>query len=44
LDGGVLDFVIIGIRKRNGIFHNSNIWGYLENQKHKCIFEWSARN
>jgi hypothetical protein len=33
LDGGVLDFIIIGIRKRKGkrdiprIFQNLNIWG-----------------
>jgi hypothetical protein len=39
LDGGVLDFTIIGIRKRKGkkrniprIFQNLNIWGYLENK------------
>jgi hypothetical protein len=44
LDGGVLVFTIIGIRKRKGkrnipgIFQNLNIWGYLE-----CIFEQSAR-
>jgi hypothetical protein len=38
LDGGVLDFIIIGIRKKkkkrdiSRIFLNLNTWGYLENQ------------
>jgi hypothetical protein len=37
LDGGVLDFIIIGIRKKGKmdiprIFQNLNTWGYLENQ------------
>jgi hypothetical protein len=39
LDGGVLDFRSIGIRKIkikgniSWIFQNANIWGYLENKK-----------
>jgi hypothetical protein len=48
LDGGVLDFIIIG-RKRKGKEYSWNILEfeyleYLENQKYKCIFERGARN
>jgi hypothetical protein len=49
LHGGVLDFIITGIKrkgKRNipGIFKNLNIYRNLENKKYKCIFEQSAKN
>jgi hypothetical protein len=49
LDEGVLDFIIIGNRKGkgkkniHGIFQNLNIWGYMEIQKQKFVFEQSAR-
>jgi hypothetical protein len=25
------------------LFQNLNIWGYLKIQRHKYVFEWSAR-
>jgi hypothetical protein len=45
LDGGVLDFIIIG-RKRKGKEYSWNIleFEYLEIFGNKCIFERGARN
>jgi hypothetical protein len=48
LNGGVLDFIIVGIkRKGKGIFWNIPEFEYLkifQKSKYKCIFERSAMN